>query len=810
MTACSLRTLLLSLAIATALPIAARSDAPSSPPAAAASASPAAATSLDAKVVAASPSTLRGTVTGPDGRPVSDAVVELPALRRRVAVAPDGTYRFTGLKAGKVDVRVASPRAGEQAATVVLAADSETVLDLRLDLAVHREELVVTATGEARGLGEIAQAAAVLTGSELLGRLEMSLGDTLASEPGVTSTSFGPGASRPVIRGLGGGRVRVLEGGVGSGDASDTSPDHAVSANPFDAERIEIVRGAASLLYGSAAVGGVVNILDERIPEVVPEVAVSGRVTLRGGSAANERSGGVHLDGRLSENLAWHVDGFRRDSDDLEIPGDADADHAEEEDGEDHGEEDHEVPGVLANSAVEAEGGTAGLSWVGSRGFFGVSYTVYDSLYGVPGHGHEGEHDHGEEGHGADGARSGGSSTKDEEEGEEEAVRIDLAQRRLDVRGELDTAFAIFRGLKLRFGRTDYQHQELEGEEVGTLFTNDAWELRLEAPHRAVGPLTGTIGLQATSRDFAAIGEEAFVPPSETSGWAAFLFEELTSGPLRWQFGLRYETQDVRTRDEQRAERSHRGVSASLGAIWTLSEQWAIATSLARGVKLPNAEELFANGPHVATRAFEVGDPTLEEETALGLDLTLRRNGEPVDGSFTVFATRYDDFILDLPTGEVVDGLPVFRFAAQDAEFRGVEGELHLELWHGEPHHLELELSGDYVRAENRETGEALPRIPPLRLGVGLLYRSAAWSGRLEVRHVATQDRVASNETPTDGYTFLNAEIGYRFFAGQTVHDLLLRGHNLLDEEARNHVSFLKDLAPLAGRDVSLLYQLTF
>jgi iron complex outermembrane receptor protein len=745
--------------------------------------------------------TLTGTVTSRDGQPVTDAVVEIPTLRRRIVVGADGRFELTALPAGELRVRVVSPRAGVQTATVDLRAGEATQLDLVLDLAVHREELVVTATGEARGLGELAQAADVLAGQELLGRLQLSLGDTLAAQPGVHSTSFGPGASRPVIRGLGGGRVRVLEGGVGSGDASDTSPDHAVSANPFDAERIEILRGPASLLYGSAAVGGVVNILDERIPDYLPEEAVTGSLTLLGGSAANERSGGFHLDGRLGGRWAWHLDGFRRDSDDVEIPGLADADSEEEEE---PGHEEEEPTGILENSAVEAEGGTVGVSYVAEGGFFGVSYTTYDTLYGVPGHAHHHEEEE-EEPH-----VSRWLAGEEDEEEEEEAVRIDLEQRRFDVRGEINRELGIFRGLKLRFGQTNYEHQELEGDEVGTLFTNDSWELRIEAPHRQLGPFQGSLGLQASRRDFEAIGEEAFVPPTETTGHAVFLFEEITRGALTWQLGLRYETQDVEAVGELAADRSHAGVSASLGAVWKLGETWSLAAALARGVKLPNAEELFANGPHVATRSFEIGDPTLDEETSLGLDLTVRHDGEPVDGAVTFFGTRYDGFIIDLPTGEVLDDLPVFRYAARDAEFRGVEGELHIELWHGEPHHLELELSGDYVRAEDRQTGDPLPRIPPLRYAVGLLYQGAAWSGRIEARRVEEQDRVAANETTTDGYTFVNAELGYRFFTGRMVHDLLLRGTNLGDEEARNHVSFLKDLAPLPGRDVSLLYQLSF
>ena len=729
---------------------------------------------------------IAGKVTTPEGTAIPDAQVRLLELRRQTQVGEDGSFRFDNVPAGTYLLEATSSRAGAAVERVDVAAGGTAEVTLALDLTVHREEIVVTASPELRSTYEIAQPTSVLSGEDLARQLQPTLGETLSREPGVTSTFFGQGASRPVIRGLGGDRIRVLESGLGVGDASTTSPDHAVSVDPLSAERIEVLRGPATLLYGSSAVGGVVNVIDDRIPESLPEGRVGGTVELRGGSAADERGGVASLTGSLGR-IAWHVDSLSRETDDYEIPGFAES-RALREAEEGEGEEHEQAFGVMPNSATESDSGSVGLSWIAEGGFLGVSIQDFDTLYGIPG-GHQ----------------------HHEEEEEEAPVRVDMEQRRYDLRGGISRPFGFLRGANLRFGATDYEHRELEGAETGTIFRNDSWEGRLEFLQRQLGSLSGSFGLQALSRDFEAIGEEAFVPPTQTDSWAAFTFQEITRDDWRFQLGARFETQDVSAETGGVGSRSFDGLSGSFGVVRLFGEEdYSLGLSIARSTKLPNAEELFSNGPHIATNAFEIGDPDLSEETSLGADLTLRKVSGRLTGEVTLFANRFDDFIFEQSTDEEEDGLPVFRYVQRDAEFRGAELTGVYQLYHGEPDHVDVEFGADFVRAELRDTGEPLPRIPPRRYRLGFHYRGERLSGIVEGLRVEEQDRVAALERPTGGYTLLNASVGCRFFTSAAVYDLLLRGTNLTDEEARNHVSFLKDLVPMPGRDVSLSLRVTF
>ncbi|HYO13730.1 MAG TPA: TonB-dependent receptor [Thermoanaerobaculia bacterium] len=738
-----------------------------------------------------------GAITGAvisEAGPVEDAVVRIVELRRQTRVEGDGTFRFEGVPAGTWLLEATSSSAGAAVERAVVPAGGTAQVFFALDLTVHREEIVVTASPDVRSTYEIAQPTSVLSGEELQRRIQPTLGETLSREPGVTSTFFGQGASRPVIRGLGGDRIRVLESGIGSGDASTTSPDHAVSLDPLAAERIEVLRGPATLLYGSSAVGGVVNVIDERIPDSLPDQRVSGTVELRGGSVADERGGIASFNGSLGR-IAWHADYLRRETDDYEIPGFAESEILRGLEGDEGEGEEEEAFRVMPNSATETETGTVGLSWIANDGFLGVSVRDFDTLYGIPGGHHQVE---------------GESEGEEPGEAEEAAVRVDLEQRRYDLRGGLNRPFGIFRGASLRFGSTDYEHRELEGAEVGTRFLNDSWEGRLELLQKQLGSLTGSFGLQALSRDFEAIGEEAFVPPTQTDSWAAFTFQEIARGGWRFQLGARFESQDVSAETEGIDDRSFDGLSGSFGVVRRFGENYSLGLSIARSTKLPNAEELFSNGPHIATNAFEIGNPNLEEETSLGADLTLRKVSGRLTGEVTLFANRFDDYIYESFTDEEEDGLPVFRYVQQDAEFRGAELTGVWAAWHREPYHFDVEFGADFVRAELRDSGDPLPRIPPRRYRLGVHYRGERLDGLVEGVRVDEQDRVAAFELPTGGYTLVNASLGYRFFTTRVVYDVLLRGTNLTNEEARNHVSFLKDLVPLPGRDVSLALRVTF
>jgi iron complex outermembrane receptor protein len=752
---------------------------------------PAAAASAQDAVPPAASGAIVGRVLAPSREAIGGSLVTVVGLRRQATTAADGAFRFAAVPPGHYLVRAESP-IGHGVAHAEVGVGETVTVAITLELEI-RDEVVVSAAADPRSQLEVVQPTTVLLGEELDLRREATLGATLDEQPGVSSTSFGPGASRPVIRGLGGDRIRVLTGGLGSADASNTSPDHAVSIDPLSAERVEVLRGPATLLYGSSAVGGVVNVLDGRIPDYLPEEGVSGRAEIAGGTVADERSGGVSLDGRGAGRLAWHADYLRRKTGDVEIPGFAEADHDDAAHEEGEHEDEEEAFGVLPNSALDSESAAVGASWVTERGFFGVSASGLDSFYGVPGHAHE------EEG--------AGEGAEDEEE-----VRIDLRQRRFDFRGETVARFGPFRGAKVRLGVADYEHRELEGGEVGTRFTNDSWEGRVELVQRTaetgVGALTGSLGLQASRSDFVAAGEEAFVPPSVSDTAALFAFEEIARGPLRLQVGLRWETSEV---DPAGAlpERSFDGLSGSAGLVWELRDDVSLTASLSSTERLPTANELFADGPHAATRTFEIGDSDLDVEDSLGFDVTLKAARDRFRGEVAAFVNRFDGFIFESFTGEVRDGLEVVRFVQADAEFTGVEADTSFVLFERDDRHLDLLVRGDWVRAELAD-GSPLPRIPPVRASLGLSYHQDRWRGLVEARRVEEQDRVAANETPTGGHTLLNAMLGYRFFTDRLVTDLILRGTNLTDEEARNHVSLLKDEVPLPGRDLSLILRVSF
>lgn len=719
---------------------------------------------------------ITGRVFDASGNPVTDATVTVVELRRSVRVDAGGSFAFENIPSRHYHIVAESPRLGRASGEADLTGVSSRVVEIVIDPAVHAEEIVVTAGVDTRRASEVYQPINVLGEEEVAERLQATIGETLNQEPGVNSTYFGPGSSRPIIRGLGADRIRILSQGLGANDASNVSPDHAVSVDPATAEQIEILRGPATLLYGSNAVGGVVNILDERIPRSVPTQRIGGHAELRGGTVADERGGSLVLNGGAG-TLAWHADLVLRETDDYAIPGPADK----------HDDEPEELTGFLENSSLQTRSGTVGLSYVGARGYVGLAVNSFGTKYGVPGHEHHEE-------------------AQEEESG---GVRIDLDQRRFDLQGELTNLGTFFRNARIRIGRTDYEHVELEGEEVGTRFTSEGLEGRIEASHRQIGRIRGSWGLQISDVDLQAEGEEAFIPPNSTRSAAVFAFEEIVGNRLDWQFGARVESQDVSTSAEGLPDRSFDGLSGSLGAIFRPAAEWVLALSLARAVRLPTATELYANGPHAATRQFEIGDPNLQDEESLGIDLSFRRTAGRLRGEINVFQNYFDGYIFETATGEEEDGLPVFQFIQADARFRGIEIDLHTELWHAGDRHLELEAGGDYVRATLADDAN-LPRIPPLRLRAGLRWRSGPLTATAEVWRHAKQNRIAAHEDETDGYNMVNAMVSYRFIAANMVHDLMLRGTNLTDELARVHTSPLKELAPLPGRDFTLSYRVTF
>jgi iron complex outermembrane recepter protein len=623
------------------------------------------------------------------------------------------------------------------------------------------EVTVLSVPWEARSDG-LTQSISVLEGTMLESRLEGTIGETLSSLPGMASSFFGPGASRPIIRGQSGDRVRILIGGIGAIDASSVSPDHAVAGESLSIERVEVIRGASTLLFGPNAVGGVINILDGRIPASMPEGGFDGAARVQYGTGAQERAVAASVTAAASENIAIHVDGFKRKARDYRVPS------AAQRDGEK----------LVANSDVESWAGNAGVSWIGEQGFLGVAIALNGSNYGIVG----------EDG---------------EEEGE--AVRIDLAQTRFDLMGGIDTDFLIFQQIKLRFGWADYEHTELEGEDIGTTFANKGWEGRIDLVQQARGAWSGGVGLQVKRRNFAAIGDEAFTPPSATEQWGVFLAEEVSIGDVLVQGGLRYDQTRVRTKTPAEA-RNFNQVSMAVGAIWSVTELLDLSVNLSRTERAPTAEELYSDGAHLATQTFELGNPMLGEETAWAAELGVRVGANRFHLEAYAYFTRYEDYIYQADTGLFEDGLPVRLYTGADANFSGFEVEASYDV----SDTLSVRAQVDMVRAKLQDIGENLPRIPPKSFTGGIDYGASQWDVGAEVTVVDKQDKIAGYEEPTPGHTFVNVYLTWRPLANYPDVSLNIRAKNLFNAAGFNHVSFIKREAPLPGRNVRFSVSLRF
>lgn len=606
----------------------------------------------------------------------------------------------------------------------------------------------------------------------------LTLGDLLNGLPGVRTTAFSAGASRPVIRGLSGPRVLVLTNGVGLIDASALSPDHQVAADPADASRIEVVRGSSTLAYGGSAIGGVVNVMDDRILSVAPEGGFGGRVSVQSTSVDEGWAASAGLAAQAGPFIVT-FEGQRREAGDYDIPRPAESRIQLEAEGE---ELESLAGGALDNSFSELTVYGAGLTWVGSGGFIGASVRRTESDYGVPGHHHEHEEDEDED---------------HDHDHEEEAVTIGLAQTRYDVRGEWFLDLGPFEQVRFSGGYADYEHTEFEGDEVGTQFLSDGWEGRVELIQANIGGWRGAVGVQALRRDFDAQGDEAYVPQTRISEVGGFVLQRFEQGRFGVEGGLRFDRREL---ESTVGSRDFSNVSASAGLFFRPNEDWFLGLSVARHGRAPTEVELFAEGPHIATRGFEVGDADLDSETMTSLEGTLHFDRGPVSVDLHLFAARYDGFIDLAPTGAEEDDLPVFQYVQTDAEFHGFEVETAWRLWdEGERRTFTLEAAGDYVRGATDLGPPA--RIPPWSATARAVMQLDAWTGRLELREVGEQDRIAAFELPTEGYRTLNAFVSW---APNPASGLLLyvEARNLNDAEVREHASFLKDLAPSPGRNV--------
>lgn len=634
----------------------------------------------------------------------------------------------------------------------------------------------IVVTGNPLGRERGATPVSVLSGEALLLKRSGTLGDTLDGLPGVAGTGFGPNASRPVIRGLDGDRIRVLDNGGATIDASSLSFDHAVALDPLVAERIEVLRGPAALLYGGSATGGVVNVLDNRVPRVsrASSPGLSGRAEVRLGGAANERSGAVVLDGGTGGGFAWHADAFGRRNDDVRAPR-----YTPVEDGEAL-----EPSRRVRNSAARAEGGAVGAGFVGHDGFAGLSVDTYRNDYGVT---------------------------------VEPDVLIRMKRDRVAAAGEWRRIGGSGHSVAVQGSRTEYRHEELEGTgAVGTTFDSTGDDLRAEFRHARVGPLQGVVGAQAETLRFSALGEEAFVPGTRTRSSALFVLEELEAGPWVFAAGARAERVRVASNGGGNAfgdatERRFTPRSGSLQARVMLGGGWSAQLSAGRTERAPTYYELYADGVHVATGAYERGAASLPVERSNHFEAGLAWAHGAQSLSVNVFRTSFARYIALDATGVEIDEVPEYAFTAVRARLSGVEAEWKTSLPMGGGAKafglaaIDLHAGLDAVRGDNLDTGEALPRQPPLRLRGGITARFSGVALTLNVQHVARQGRVPATDAPTAGYTRVDLLASSSFGPAGGGARWFIAGRNLGDKLAYNAVTVatIRGLSPMPARSVS-------
>ena len=707
------------------------------------------------------------------GEPIPGATVLIDELRREATSTPDGMFSFENVAPGTYHVSVRAQGYTARRQEVVVAAGAAPI-DVQVEPELHFEE-VVSVSPDARSQFESFQATSVLSGQELTKQLEMSLGDTLQNQPGVAVRSFGPAPARPVIRGLDGDRVLILQDGQRMGDLSGQSGDHGVAINPAAAERIEVVRGPATLLYGANAVGGLVNVITEDIP-TKPIHGVQGNATFDGGSAATLASAGGSIkmgNGRFALNAG----GGGSHSSDVDTPD-----------------------GEVANSQSRNGFGNVGLSWTGAKSYFGGSYGYDDTRYGIP-------------------VVEGGN--------------VELTPRRhaFSMRAGGANLDGAFDSLRATLAVRRYSHDELDGGDVATSFTNNTAEVEFIGSHRPVGRFRGSVGGWFLDRGFDAVGEETLSPAVDQHAIAGFIYEEVKWSHVTLQAGGRID--HTRYAPTGEPERSFTSGSASVGLLFQPAktrDRLTLAISAARAARSPALEELFYYGPHSGNFAFEIGNPELRPEHAIGLDVSLRWSTPKASGEITYFRNYIQDYIFrapltedafaaredefaerfpdrDLSSPEEGDaGLPIVEYVAADSVLQGVEAHSDFQILSV----LFAEAGMDYVRGTLTDSDEPLPRIPPLRFRGGLRYQRNALQIGGEMTFAAAQDRVFPTETTTDGYQLLRAYAAYTFGSGEMAQTLTLRVDNATNELYRNHLSLIKDFVPEMGRNVKLTYNVKF
>ncbi len=653
------------------------------------------------------------------------------------------------------------------ASTLALAAQDKPAAPEKLKTVVVK--------GTAIGGEVTAVTPTLILSSADLDRLSQSnIGDLLADLPGVVSSYFGPNAGRPVIRGLDGDRLKITQNGVNSLDASASSPDHAVSVDPLAIREAQVLRGPAALLYSTSILGGVINLVDARIPD--QRLAQRQSVTGRLGSVDGLRSVGVLAEGSAG-SFSYHVDGFDKSTDDLRTP-----------------------VGRIADTSADNRGAGAGFSYLTSNGYVGLSYSGLDSTYGVA----------------------------------EQDISIGLEQRRWDLAGKAEVAGSVVRSLAYRVGVADYAHTEFEAGAPGSTFTNEGWDGRLDVELVKIGSVEGVVGLQANRFDFGVIGDEAFLPDTRNSAMATFgSFVQNLAADQRLRYGFRIEHAQV-----DASAWTHAGVAtnppadsasftpASFAFAWAkdLNPSWTSTINLTRTERAPNFQELYADGPHVATDVYEVGNRNLGKEQGFGLELELAKVRGAVSGSFSVYYNRFSSFIALQRNGYGpniggggpnyssggADELARYDFTSVPADFFGSEVKVNFQFIDTPVSKFGLEWFGDFVRASNTDTSEALPRISPGRIGAALHGLESGWTWRLDATYHFAQNHTAPDETRTAGFTMVGASLAHPIKFAQLDGQFTLRAINLLDQEARNASSFIKGALPMPGRGVEAGLRLNF
>ncbi|SEQ23134.1 iron complex outermembrane recepter protein [Giesbergeria anulus] len=651
-------------------------------------------------------------------------------------------------------------------------------------------DVTVSASGLQQSSSDMTVPVSVLEGNELIQRRQSNLGETLNGEPGIHSSHFGAGASRPIIRGMDGPRVRLLSDGAPIHDASTISPDHAVVADPLLATQIEVLRGPSALIHGGGAMGGVVNVLDGKVPTAIPSKGYEGSAELRANSAAHEQAGAFALTGGAG-NIAIHVEGSKGQADDYRVGR-----------GWPSGSK-------VQGSFNDTNSASLGLSWVGERGYLGLAYTRQNANYGLPGHNHsyEGCHTHGLHLHCGSHSPAIEDDAHHDDHGHDEAEGVpvvDLRSERVDLRGELRNPLPGFSVLRLRAGKTDYRHHEIEDGTIATTFRNKAHDARIELQHLPVAGWQGVLGLQMSQRRFEAVGADAYIEPTDTRNQGLFLLESYRWNDWRFEAALRHEQQTILASDSS-TKASHNGTSASLGAVWKVVPGYQLTASWTHANRLPTAEELYARGLHLATSTYELGNAALRKETAQNIDLGLRKTAGDTTFEVSVFHNRVHNYIHGR-TVDALDGLQLLQYSQQDATFTGLEGRLQQRF----NQHWGLTVFGDIVRAL-LDGGEKLPRTPAARLGLRLNGQWQAWQSYAEWVQVARQTRIAAFETETPGYGMLHMGVSYhaRTGSGQP-WQIYLRANNLNNRLAYAHTSFIKDAAPLTGRNITIGVRMDF